>query len=155
MRRLAQDIRRAARTLAKSPLFAAIVITSLGLALALNTTMFALADSVLHPRVPYPNVDRLVIPMFRGGDFKHPVPADVRFQAIRDGVHCCSAIAVLGRSGLGVNSERAEDETPSRFHRTFQRVRSAPFTAGLRRLRHRDEHAGAAIFVSVSSPDDR
>ncbi|HKW10558.1 MAG TPA: ABC transporter permease [Gemmatimonadaceae bacterium] len=108
--RLVHDLRQSFRTLAKAPLFTAIATVSLGLALALNTTMFALADSVLHPLVPYPNADRLVIPAFRGGDFKHPVPADVQFRAIRDGAHSFSAIAAYwGVTGLVQTANVAED----------------------------------------------
>ena len=92
MRRLASDLRSATRSLARAPLFSAVAIVSLGLALALNTTMFALADSVLHPVVPYANADRIVIPWFRGGDFKHPLPADVIPRAIRDGTQSYEAI---------------------------------------------------------------
>ena len=42
---LAAVFRYGARSLAKSPLFTAVAVLSLGLALALNTTMLALVDS--------------------------------------------------------------------------------------------------------------
>jgi len=86
MRRILFDLRRAARALAKAPLFTSVAVVSLGLALALNTTMFALADAVVHPYVPYPESDRVVQPMFRGGDPKHTLTFDVRYAAIRDGL---------------------------------------------------------------------
>ena len=111
MRRFASDLRSAARALAKSPLFTAVAIVSLGLALALNTTMFALADSVLHPIVPYANADRLVIPYFRGGDFKHPVPADVLSRAIRDGTRSYEARTDYSSIQALVQTDRsAEDD---------------------------------------------
>lgn len=87
MRRLADNLRRAARSLAKAPLFTSVAVISLALALALNTTMFALADAVLHPYNPYPQSERIVEPGFLGGDPKHALTFDVRFEAIRDGVH--------------------------------------------------------------------
>lgn len=65
MRRLADDLHRAARALARAPLFAGVAVISLGLALALNTTMFALADAVLHPYLPYPRPDRIATPVRR------------------------------------------------------------------------------------------
>ena len=49
MRHLAHDVRYAARSLARAPLFTAVAVVSLGLALALNTSVFALADAVVHP----------------------------------------------------------------------------------------------------------
>src|SRR5436190_23164036 len=102
MRRLAHDIRAAARALAKAPLFITVAVVSLGLALALNTTMFALADAVLHPYVPYPESDRLVVPMFRGGDPKHELTFDLRFAAVRDGLKAYDRIAAykLVRSAM-------------------------------------------------------
>lgn len=95
MRRLAHDLRYAARALIRAPFFASVAVASLGLALALNTTMFALVDAVAHPYVPYPHADRLVIPWLLGGDVKHPVPGDVRFRAIRDGMRSYERIASL------------------------------------------------------------
>src|SRR5438105_335424 len=86
MRRLAHDLRTAARALAKAPLFTAVAVISLALALALNTTMFALADAVLHPYVPYSQPERVLVPMFVGGDRKHEVTSDVRLRAVRDGL---------------------------------------------------------------------
>jgi len=93
MTRIAFDLRRAARSLAKAPLFTTVAVVSLGLALALNTTMFALADAVVHPYVPYPEPNRVVVPMFRGGDPKHGVSLDVRFAAVRDGLQAYDRIA--------------------------------------------------------------
>lgn len=94
MRRLASDLRYAARSLAKAPLFASIAVLSLGLALALNTTMFALVDAVEHPYVPYPDADRLVLPRFDGGDRKNPVSSEDVLRAIRDGMHGYDRIAM-------------------------------------------------------------
>jgi putative ABC transport system permease protein len=44
-------IRVAVRTLRKQPVFTAVVVLSLGLAIALNTTMYAVLDALIHPRV--------------------------------------------------------------------------------------------------------
>jgi putative ABC transport system permease protein len=93
MRRLAPDLRYAARSLAKAPLFTAVAIVSLGLALALNTSVFALADAVVHPFVPYPEAERVITPGFRGGDTQKPLPSDERFRVIRDEMHSYDAIA--------------------------------------------------------------
>jgi putative ABC transport system permease protein len=110
MRRLIDDLRRAARALAKARLFTSVAVVSLGLALALNTTMFALADAVLHPYVPYPEPDRIVVPMFRGGDPKHPLSFDARFAAIRDGLSAYDRIAAykLLRSAMIQSGTKSE-----------------------------------------------
>src|SRR5690242_15105565 len=95
MSRIAFDLGRAARALAKAPLFTSVAVVSLGLALALNTTMFALADAVVHPYVPYPEPDRVVQPMFRGGDPKRALTFDARYAAIRDGLTGYDRIAAF------------------------------------------------------------
>ena len=93
MRRLGPDLRYAARSLAKAPLFTAVAIVSLGLALALNTSVFALADAVVHPYVPYPEPERVITPAFIGGDVKKPLTSDERFRIVRDEMHSYDAIA--------------------------------------------------------------
>ncbi|HKN69313.1 MAG TPA: FtsX-like permease family protein [Gemmatimonadaceae bacterium] len=93
MRPLASDLRYAARSLAKAPLFSAVAIVSLGLALALNTSVFALADAVVHPYNPYPTAERIVTPWFMGGDRKNKLTFAERFRIVRDEMHSYDAIA--------------------------------------------------------------
>src|SRR5436305_5211988 len=110
MRRLAHDIRAAARALAKAPLFTTVAVVSLALALALNTTMFALADAVLHPYVPYPEPTRIVVPTFVGGDRKHEVTFDVRLRAVRDGLRSYDRFAsYIVLAGALVQTRTAEE----------------------------------------------
>jgi hypothetical protein len=92
MRQLAHDIRNAARALGKAPLFTAIAIISLGLALALNTSVFALADAVTHPAIPYPEPQRIVRPSFLGGP-KNGLGFADRFRIVRDEMRAYEAIA--------------------------------------------------------------
>ena len=93
MRRLGHELRYAARSLRKAPTFTAVAIISLGLALALNTSVFALADAVLHPYVPYPDPERIAIPSFPGGDPKGQLGFDERFRIVRDRMRSYDAIA--------------------------------------------------------------
>src|SRR3954452_20468130 len=93
MHRLGADLRYAARSLAKAPLFTAVAVVSLGFALALNTSVFALADAVVHPYVPYPEANRVITPWFIGGDPRKPLTSDERFRVIRDEMHSYDAIA--------------------------------------------------------------
>ena len=83
----------AARSLAKNPLFTAVVVISLGLALALNTTMFALVDAVLYPTLPYREPERVVTPSFIGGNYQSFVPWEERYRAVREGLTTYDAIA--------------------------------------------------------------
>ena len=93
MHRLGADLRYAARSLAKAPLFTAVAVVSLGLALALNTSVFALADGVVHPYVPYPEPERIITPALFAGDPKKPLSHEERFRAVRDEMHVYDAIA--------------------------------------------------------------
>lgn len=93
MRHWVHDFRYAARSLAKAPLFTGVAVASLGLALALNTSVFALADAVMHPYNPYPEPERIITPALFGGDPKKPLSIEERFRAVRDEMHVYDAIA--------------------------------------------------------------
>src|SRR5829696_8980623 len=54
------DFRLALRTLAKSPGFAFVAITSLALGIGANSTIFSLVRATLLPTLPYRDVGRLV-----------------------------------------------------------------------------------------------
>jgi putative ABC transport system permease protein len=54
-----RDLRHALRSLAKTPGFVLVAALCLGLALALNTTTFAILDALLHPTLPVERGDEL------------------------------------------------------------------------------------------------
>jgi len=55
-----QDLRYAARGLARNPLFAASAIFAAALGIGSTTAVFSVVDRILFRSLPYPNADRLV-----------------------------------------------------------------------------------------------
>ena len=71
-----RDGRHAARVLRKSPGFAVTAVLTLGLAIAVNTAVFSVVDSVLLKRLPYPEPDRLaMLTTVRAGGKTSPTTA--------------------------------------------------------------------------------
>lgn len=56
-----RDVRIAARGLTKSPGFVAVVVISLALGIAANSTIFSILDAILYRPLPYPQSNRLVV----------------------------------------------------------------------------------------------
>lgn len=55
-----RDLRHGARQLARSPMFAAAAILSLGIGIGANVSMFSIVDALLLKKLPVPNPDGLV-----------------------------------------------------------------------------------------------
>lgn len=90
------NFRYAIRSLGKSPLFTAVTIVSLGLALAVNTTMFALLDGVRHPDSPFHDDGRAISIGFVGGGRNGPSMID-RFRALQTGLHSADTVVAYSK----------------------------------------------------------
>src|SRR5574341_2004858 len=80
-----QDFRYALRSLQRSPGFVLVATLCLGLALALNTTTFAILDAMLHPSLPVRDPDRLFTIHMWGRLGPNSAPMWDRYQVLRTG----------------------------------------------------------------------
>ena len=83
-------LRYALRSLRRSPIFTMVAVLSLGLALAVNTTMFALIDSVKNPYIPY-DARPVYGVSFVGGGRPWPTAVD-RLDAVQRGLHSADSV---------------------------------------------------------------
>lgn len=86
------SLRYAVRSLLKSPIFSSVAVLSLGLALAVNTTMFALLDAVTNPTVPYHDGGR-VYAVRVAVEPRNSSTREERYAAIRGGFHSAESFA--------------------------------------------------------------
>jgi putative ABC transport system permease protein len=97
-RAIPSTVRSASRSLRRAPGFVAIATLSLGAALGLSTSVFALIDSMRHPQSPYSNVDELYsILLIVGG----PVGASPSHRDVSD--------AIAGLRGVSARSSSRRD----------------------------------------------
>jgi putative ABC transport system permease protein len=74
---------RTLRALRRSPGYVGVAALSLALGLGLSTATYAIVDSMMHPKIPFEDVDRLFTESLRLGNQKHPPPIAERMQALR------------------------------------------------------------------------
>ncbi len=58
---VAADVRVAIRSLLKNPGFLVVVVVSLALGIAANSTIFSVLDTLLYRPLPYPDPEKLVV----------------------------------------------------------------------------------------------
>ncbi|HZD03627.1 MAG TPA: ABC transporter permease, partial [Longimicrobiales bacterium] len=110
-----RDFKHAARSLARAPIFTAVIVVTLALAIGTNAAIFSVVKSVLLEPLPFPNADRLV---FIGGTAPGTnLPDDLGvpdelYVEYRGGV---PALEDLGLYGTGSSTTRAEGHTEQLF----------------------------------------
>ncbi len=92
-----------ARTLRKQPVFTTVVVLSLALAIAVNTTMYGILDALTHPRLDMRNPSALYWIRFYG-DYHWKVDNRARDAALTSGLHGVESVTrteqQLGRGTL-------------------------------------------------------
>src|SRR4051812_13608732 len=100
MRLSLDGIKLAARTLRKQPGFTSVVVLSLALAIALNTTMYSVLDAMVHPRIDVRRPGDLhIIQLY--GDVKHQalLTHAQRDSMIASGLHNVESVTWFDQIG--------------------------------------------------------
>jgi putative ABC transport system permease protein len=111
------DLRISARTLLRQRSFAAVTITALALAVAINTMIFALVDGVLLQPLPYNEPQRLVR-VFETAD-KFPVSAALFLELERDSRTLENIALYTGEDLQLMHDDRPENLTAVRVSNQF------------------------------------
>lgn len=102
MNTLLQDVKYGLRVLAKTPGFTAIIIISIALGIAANTTVFSIVNGLFLGSLPVRNPDRLVT--FSSGSYSFPDFVDYRQQTTQVFEGLCAHFPFIPAS-LGKASE--------------------------------------------------
>ncbi len=117
MRLSRHQLRLAARSFSRHPGFSIVAVLSLALAIALNTTMYSVIDSLVNPRLDVKDPDGLYW-LTIWGDFRHKVDEPTRASLLRSGFNAYEAVTLYNGSG---NTRRVAVE----YKRRYQQVATA------------------------------
>lgn len=117
---LISDLRISARGLARQRGFAAVTITALALAVAINTMIFALMDGVLLQPLPYSEPERLVRTFESSGQYpKFPMSAALFLETSRDSQTFENIALYTGEDLQLMHDDRPENLTAVRVSHQF------------------------------------
>jgi putative ABC transport system permease protein len=105
--RLLQDVRFGFRMAIRNPMFAAVVILTLGIGIGATTAVFSVVDAVLLNPLPFPRANRIMTlwQRDRNATNGNDDVAPANFLAWRDEAHVFEAMAAIEPSGLDFVSE--------------------------------------------------
>jgi predicted permease len=149
-RRMAHDLRYAARGLRKSPGFAAVAVLTLGLGIGANTAVFSVIHAVMLAPLPFPESDRLVAinTTLREQVWWSASPLDIREW--REQTVALEDIAFAQPdSGSLMSSDGPAQVSLSRVSGNFFSVLSSAAHRG-RLLESRDDAPGASPVVVLT-----
>ncbi len=147
---LAQDIRFALRTLAKSPAFTAIAVLTLALGIGGNTAIFSVVNGVLLNPLPFPQPDRLVAlhesnPNFENGSISYP-----NFLDWRKDNHTFSSMGLSRRWAFSLTGRGDAEQVNANFiSASYFAVLGVPPLFG-REFTLAEEQPGAAPVALIS-----
>jgi len=151
MSTLIQDLRYAARTLAKSPGYAAVAVVTLALGIGANTAIFSVLNGVLVQPLPYPESQRMV--ELAETDHGQSDQMDVTYGGLEFlQQHHGPFEALAGAASVGLNvfaGNRAEHVDALRVSPEYFRVFHAAPALG-RTFRPDDDRAAAANVAVLS-----
>jgi len=126
-----QELKYAARSLARAPQYAAAAVLTLGLAVAANTLVFSVVDSVLLEPLPYPDAERLVAVTHAAPGLNYPEigVSPGLYHQYRGQVAAFSASALYRQEIVNLTGEAAEPvrlEAAAVTHTLFETLRTQP-----------------------------
>src|SRR6476659_2167312 len=111
MNQLLQDLRYAARVLAKNPGLTLVIVLSLAIGIGANTAVFSVADALLLKPLPYPDPARLAILWLRSPGIGIPEdwPSPGQYLDVQQGNHSFQQMAIcIGTGGILTGRDRPE-----------------------------------------------
>jgi predicted permease len=116
---LLQDLRFAGRQFLRAPAFTAIAVLILALGIGANTAIFSVIDRLLLDPLPYPNGDRIVMPMRENELLRGDARAERQsvnaalIEAWQERTHTVDAISAAAVAMFAVRPDGIVDTIPS------------------------------------------
>lgn len=106
------DIRLAIKQLRRSPLFVTVAVVTLGLGIGLTSTMLTMLDAVVHPYVPYRDVQRIYSVHIWGDGRSGQVSLYDKYVALREGTQSFEQVSAGAFGGMALAEAYGTAATP-------------------------------------------
>jgi putative ABC transport system permease protein len=151
---MVQDFRYAVRTLIKTPGYTTVALLALALGIGANTAIFSFVDVMLLRSLPYPNAERLYVPVSinTARDIQRGSVSYADYEDWRREANLFEAVAVYQASTTTITAGDgdAENVSVAIVSEDFFRLTAAPIIAG-RGLGPADHATNDASRVAVLS----